>query len=647
MELTLSHDDGLLIVSWQQRRPKIELAMHRIGGRWHDFTSYEFPLELGMAREISKMAKSLKATLTITPQTKAELRAMRDESQEAKELSHANSDADVHPLLLSEAPKSARALRSYQRAGVEFMRRNESVLLADSPGAGKTLQTIATMISSDVQGDILVLAPSAAIQVTWPAEIERWAPNDEILKVTGARPAREAQLALLQRQSTKKRRWVLCNIEMAKTKYHEKFVDEDGTVVPSHYKHVYPELFYYDYSSKQKNHRLWAGIVVDESHRALITDKSQAYKQTQTRCGLTKLETAENAKRIAISGTPFRGKLENLWGTLNWLFPKKYTSYWKWIDRWFDTQTEYFGGTNVADIKDGQKTAFYEALAPFTLRRTKKEIAPDLPPKVYAGSIPDGVNVEPGEEAGLIGHWLEMAPKQKRAYNQMVEEAIANLDNGTLVANGVLAELTRMKQFATSYGTLDIVLDSDGYEIPKFCPALPSNKLTWLLEFLDELGIVKGAGAESEDDRKVVVASQFTSIIDLYAEALEKKGIKTLRITGKVKQADREAAVKSFQTNTGPQVLLLNTIAGGVSLTLDRADDLVILDETFIPDDQEQVEDRIHRVSRNHNVTIHYLRSLGTVEERIAKITHGRDDLQKQLLDGERGVDFARQVLTQ
>ena len=82
-----------------------------------------------------------------------------------------------------------------------------------------------------------------------------------------------------------------------------------------------------------------------------------------------------------------------------------------------------------------------------------------------------------------------------------------------------------------------------------------------------------------------------------------------------------------------------------MALTLDRADDLVILDETFIPDDQEQVEDRIHRVSRNHKVTIHYLRTLGTIEESIALKTAERDDLQKRIIDGERGVEYARSLL--
>jgi SNF2 family DNA or RNA helicase len=91
-------------------------------------------------------------------------------------------------------------------------------------------------------------------------------------------------------------------------------------------------------------------------------------------------------------------------------------------------------------------------------------------------------------------------------------------------------------------------------------------------------------------------------------------------------------------------VFFLNTAAGGVAVTLDMADHLVLLDETTVPDDQEQVEDRIHRASRMHNVTIYYLRTRGTIEEEVAYIAAARQNVQKYLLDGARGVEYAKQV---
>ena len=91
---------------------------------------------------------------------------------------------------------------------------------------------------------------------------------------------------------------------------------------------------------------------------------------------------------------------------------------------------------------------------------------------------------------------------------------------------------------------------------------------------------------------------------------------------------------------------MLNTKAGGTSLTLDAADDVIIIDSTFNHDDQEQVEDRAHRLSRmDHNVTVWNLASTNSIDESIARHTFKMDSSIKSILDGPRGVDFARQLL--
>lgn len=643
-------DRDIILVSWEEKSPSNEKAFHDIGGVFEDFNTYRLPLMATKIKQAVSTARAL-GKVTYTPEAKETFQVTLDRAKTLASLGDRTSSSEVPPLLAKEYPKTAKALRDYQRVAVQFLAANEYNLLADSPGAGKTLSTIASVVASGITGDILVLSPSIATQVVWPAEIKKWAPDDEVIVVTGARKKREEQLSKLRFFSGKtRRRWILCNLEMAKVKYH-KPVAVDGASTKGRYEYIFPELFFLDYWGKQKNPREWSAIVVDESHRALVTKKTRPHEQTQIRCGFGKLSVKPGGKKIAISGTPFRGKLENLWGTLNWLAPKKYPAYWQWVSEWFYTEDKVinqFGetATSVVDLDPSKVTAFYESMAPFTLRRTKAEIAKELPPKTYAGTIPDDLEGEYTEEErrGLIGHWLDMEPKQKKAYAEMQEDAIAYLDSGSVVANGQLAVMTRLKQFAGCYGTIETKEDSDGFEIDAFKPALPSNKFTWLLEFLSELGIDK-EGDSGPEARKVVVASQFTSVINVFQAALEKRGIKTLKISGGVSAGERKKAAELFQTDHGPQVFLLNTNAGGVALTLDRADDIVILDETFIPDDQEQVEDRVHRVSRNHNVTIHYLRSKGTIEESIARTTFGRDQIQKQVLDGERGINFAKQIL--
>jgi SNF2 family DNA or RNA helicase len=125
---------------------------------------------------------------------------------------------------------------------------------------------------------------------------------------------------------------------------------------------------------------------------------------------------------------------------------------------------------------------------------------------------------------------------------------------------------------------------------------------------------------------------------------LEQLGVKSHLLTGETTPKRRQEMVLEFQSDGGPRVFLLNTKAGGVSLTLDRADDVVILDELDDPDAQEQVEDRAHRVSRMHQVFIHYVRSKDTIEVDIATVVGEKEHDQKALMDGRRNVDFSKIV---
>lgn len=537
-----------------------------------------------------------------------------------------------------------------------------------------TLQCFGAVVEAGITGDILVLAPTAAVAITWPDELAMWLPEDDVVVVNGDGKRRKQMLhAALDVEPTAKRRWFIVNLEMARSEWVKPGVEvrypktgpnkRNGTdprkrefPVPGWWDYKYPELFgsftiEEDGQEVVVEYDAWATIVVDESHRGLITKTSIPQDQTLIRAGMGMLPLEEGGLKIAMSGTPMRGKVENLWGTLNWLYPELYSSYWDWVERWF-TFVELDDGKSVIDTLDESKSGeFYRDIQPYILRRTKKEVRAELPDKLYAGTpLPDEFGRV--DETSPVGHWLEMHPKQAKAYAEIVAEAETRLESGILAANGRLAELVRMKQFASSYGDIETYLDSEGDEAVRFKPLLPSNKFDWIVEFLESLGITKNPTVEYDEDgnpeyRKVVIASQFTSLIDLYDRELTKKGIKCLKITGKVNTKTRVEAAKTWQNGEdGPRVFLLNTMAGGVALTLDSADDLILVDETFIPDEQEQVEDRIHRVSRMHQVTIHYLRSLGTVEETIAMTTSIREKMTKLLLDGERGVKFFKKLVT-
>jgi SNF2 family DNA or RNA helicase len=127
---------------------------------------------------------------------------------------------------------------------------------------------------------------------------------------------------------------------------------------------------------------------------------------------------------------------------------------------------------------------------------------------------------------------------------------------------------------------------------------------------------------------------------------LDTKQINHYLFTGKTKGSDRKAIKKEFQSNEGDQFILLNTASGGTSLTLDAADDVVIVDQTWIPDDQEQVEDRAHRgAGRIHNVTVWNLASLNTIDEDVAVLNKQREDAIASILDKQRGVSYAKALI--
>lgn len=530
------------------------------------------------------------------------------------------------------APTLSRAMstRKYQRVAAAFIARMQHVLVADQPGTGKTVETLGGIVEARTHGLYLIVAPKTSLKLVWGREIARWLPEARCVVAPEGVDARGVALDEFYGDYVKGTyNFMVVNHDMIGTatvkicqscderwtrSCHEL---EHGEPKFSHYEHNFPELFAYQ----------WDGVVVDECDQVLIAKSMKA--PTQRRTGAMLLPRKENALTVALSGTPMRGKPHQLWGTLNWLAPKQYGSKWAWMDTWFQ-QEKGTWSTSIGDIAPEREKDYTASLATVMIRRTKSEVCPELPPKQYGGSL-----LDPEDRESPVGLWIPLTGKQARAYNSMADMAYATLGESRITATGVLAELTRLKQFATAYGTMD-----DGH----FSPAMPSNKFDHLMDMLHERGI-RGTGSD-EGASKIIVASQFTQVIDLFSWHLLKYKIRNHRITGKTSFKKRVQVVDEFQSqDLSARVVLLNHKAGGTAITLDAADDLVFLDELWVPDDQEQVEDRAHRTSRIHQVNVYYMRSEGTVEEYIANTNRGRDLVQKRIMDGSRGVSFARRLM--
>ncbi|UVK63856.1 DNA helicase [Gordonia phage LilyPad] len=571
-------------------------------------------------------------------------------------------------LALSEyAPRiwDAVSTRKFQTVGIDFGNRVRRFILADDPGLGKTLQTIGMVEEAKLCGPILVVANKSAQQITWPNEIRKWT-DDKVVVFDATIPKHKRGQLITDifddwEREPHSRTWVIMNpywVRMkAETDDYGRFLRTDKGIKIT--KAEVPELFM----------EYWAGVFADESHETLATDTNNAKKWSQQRQGLGALNVAENGFKVSISGTPMRGKPLNMFGQLQWLYPEQYTSFWNWANRHFIvTNDGYKGAKEIGEIIDPK--AFYKELAPIMIRRTKGMVASDLPPKQYGGTEhPSG---------DVVGVWLPMLPEQAKAYEKFVAEGTYTDEKGdTLEAIGVLPLFTRMKQLATTLGHVDQkmvpipktyednVYDEDGnllhikgekiklpngrivYQtdpatgekltIPKdiFVPDLPSNKWEWLKEWLMERDLL---GADANGTGKVLIASQFRRVLDLFQKELRELGTDSYAITGETQAPERIRIQDDFQTNPdSPKICFLQTVAAGTSLTLDQADDVIILDEMWDPDKQTQLEDRAHRLSRtDHHVTIWYVRSLGTIEEDIGTTVSERFDMCHAVMNGSK-----------
>lgn len=544
------------------------------------------------------------------------------------------------------APKLAIAMedRPYQKSGVRFIVDTKGrdgrrrCLLADTVGLGKTAEALGACLESGVPGPYLIVAPKTSVNSTWRAEINRWLPGDEVITIPDGRVERDNVLNSLVSRSDLDRTWVVVHPYAIRTQTWWDCADCDsptkftrrpmqtldcghtkGALTRKRHDHTFPQLFAIE----------WGGIVVDESHDILIM-KTGTPNLQRTGADLLAARVRPGGVRLAMSGTPNRSKPHQTWSTLNWLDPVRYSGKWRFLEKYWEvSQSGYGGSYMIGKFREEREQMMYEELSDIMLRRERSQVRADLPGR-------DRVSNVDTEATGLpAGIWLEMTPAQAKTYAQMAKMAEVTLEGGTLSPVGVLAEMTRLKQFACSTGTL-----AGG----TFIPTAGGNKYEWLVGFMRQLGFPEAPAT------KLVFASQFTKLLKAFGPALEAEfKIKVGYVTGEETQRKRDENIAAFEDpDSGLDMLLINTKAGGSSITLDAADIMVVDDETEVDDEQEQLEGRIDNRNPERKIvprSYYYLRSLGTLEERIAVRNAEAKAEGKKLMDGVKPSQLLREVL--
>lgn len=602
---------------------------------------WSLPLDLSTCRLLRERFGD---RLLIGPALTAWAKAEKEHSNRQAAIAAAE-DAPLQHLHLA-APRlyAAMGSRPYQKAAVRFVVDAEGrdgrkrALVADTVGLGKTAEALGAVLENDVPGPYVVVAPKTAANNVWKPEIHRWLDDAEVITFPDGKAAREnivnslavrngiepgefGSLAktwiILHPAMVRTQTWWVCRNCGERTKFKAGPAELDCLHDDGHStidEHAFPQLFQLNYGA----------VIADESDQILIRLKGTPNLQ---RRGMEMLRdlVVEGGMRIAMSGTPFRSKPHQAWSTLNWLDPKRWGGKWRWIQTYWKTG----GYSGYEIVKDGfmedREGIMLDDLKDVMIRRTREEVRGDLPAKIYPSNVPDNHDLEPGI-------YLPMSAAQAKAYKSIADNGFARIEGGEVSPLGVLAEMTRMKQFASAEGSIG----ADG----EFMPLAKGNKFEWIVEKLKEMGL------PDRPDTKLVIASQFTKLLNAFAEGVRKelKGVRIGMVTGENART-RDADISEFEdVNSDLHVLFINTKAGGSAITLDAADLMVVLDETFVDDEQQQLEGRIDNRNPERKITprsYYYLRSIGTVEETIAAANAWARETTGKILDGNRAAAMA------
>ena len=452
------------------------------------------------------------------------------------------------------APAALRGtLRPYQRAGYGWLRAlSESGfggVLADDMGLGKTVQTLALLAHRHLEEKValpsLLVVPTSLVG-NWRREAARFVPDLKLLVLHG--PDRRHRFPEISDHHLVVTTYPLLNRD------HEA-------------------LFGYDYDTA-------------------VLDEAQAVKNPAAAVS-KRIREIRARQRLALTGTPLENNLQELWALYDWLTPgllgnrKRFTAE-------FRTPIEKHGDR-------ARQRLLSARVKPFLMRRTKEEVAPELPEKTVIDEL---VPLE-GAQAALY-------ESIRTAMDKRIREAIAA--RGLAASRiAVLDALLKLRQVCCDPGLVRLDAARKVKE---------SAKRARLMALLEEL-VAEG--------RKVLIFSQFVKMLKLVEREVAARGWGYAMLHGRTK--DRDAEVAAFQSGDLP-LFLVSLKAGGTGLNLTAADTVIIYDPWWNPAVERQAMDRAHRIGQDKPVFVHRLIAENTVEAAIQRMQARKQALADALFEG-------------
>jgi superfamily II DNA or RNA helicase len=450
-------------------------------------------------------------------------------------------------------------LREYQYQGLKWLNfldeYNFGACLADDMGLGKTIQIIAFILLQRTKqakrgafhNTNLVVVPTSLL-FNWQAEVAKFAPDCKLFTHYGASRIRN-------------------NVDF---KHYDIVLTTYGMLLSDI---SFLKAFVFNY------------IFLDES-QAIKNPDSQRYKAARL---------LQSRNKVVITGTPIENNTFDIYGQLSFACPGLLGSKQYFKEIYSEPIDAFEDGKRAVELQ--------QKIKPFILRRTKKQIAKELPEKTE------------------MVIYCEMGTEQRHVYNTCEKELrdyIAAAKQTDVAKNSmhVLTGLTKLRQICNSPALLKEEAHSGD----------ASSKIDVLMEHIEN----------KSGQHKILVFSQFVSMLDLVKAALIKKQIPFEYLTGKTK--NRAAAVNEFQENKNIRVFLISLKAGGVGLNLTEADYVYLIDPWWNPAVENQAIDRCYRIGQQKNVIAVRLICPDTIEEKIMKLQESKNKLVNDLVKTDSAI---------
>jgi superfamily II DNA or RNA helicase len=434
----------------------------------------------------------------------------------------------------------AAVLRDYQREGVAWLGFLRDARLGAVLADDMGLgKTLQALCA--IRGRTLVVAPTSVVP-NWQAELAKFRPTLKVCTYHGAARRLDAKA------------------DVVLTTYALLRLDRE-TLAATH----------------------WDTVVLDEAQAIKNPDSQVARAAHELRADF----------RVALTGTPIENRLDDLWSQLHFTNPGLLGGRSEFVSQF---------AKPIAAGDATRAAALRERTRPFVLRRLKRDVAKELPPRT-----------------DLVLH-CELRDDERAIYDAVraaTREEVAERLGGGSNALAVLEALLRLRQAACHSALVPPGGDRER----------ASSKIETLLDALD---------TASAEGHKALVFSQWTSLLDLVEPHLRAHDVAFLRLDGST--TDRGAVVERFQDPSGPPVMLISLRAGGTGLNLTAADHVFLLDPWWNPAVEDQAADRAHRIGQDKPVFVHRLVARSTVEEGILALQLRKRELAAAALDGTGGA---------